>query len=350
MVETLRHTILILTLSWLITGCESQDPEITLPGNAMEFDIADLSRTTVTSTHNITEAPFIVFGEMTFMENGNRTVIFNGSPVTFDPSTDKWTYTGTPQYWFPQHDHSFVALYPANPTCISPLQYSDSHLQFTYTQPSEYNKATDMLIATHRRKYIEGNADAVHFSFGHILSNLSINVSYVAPDVADPYIKLTGLTFKNIPTSATYGITPEPLTGNSDMTSYCNFDEGSFYGWTIKDRDDLKIEFPENGQDAKKIPANNPPYPLFSTDDTLLLVPNPGTNTEMEVSYTLYEQFGSESHPETATVSIPKAWKPGLTYILSLTIDKTKNKVKFSVEVAEWQRTEPVIDTTVPRK
>ncbi len=335
----------------LMASCDKQDPEIQHAACAMEFDVTCLSRATPTTSQNITDAPFVVYGDMTFIENGNRTVIFNGSPVTFTPSTNKWTYTGT-QYWFPQHDHSFVAFYPIDATCISPLQYSDSKLKFTYTQPSDYKETTDMLIATHRRKYIDGNADAIKFSFGHILSNISINATYSAAAVGDPYIMLTGITLKNIPTKATYGITPEALTGNSNMTSYCEFDAGSFYGWTITDRDDLKIEFPENSQDARKISANEAPYSLFPTDDTLLLLPNPEAPTEMVVSYTTYvtpENSVTVSQAETATVTIPKGWLPGLTYILSLTIDNSHDKVKFSIDVAEWKAGKDTT-TIVPRK
>lgn len=347
MVKTIRHTLLLLTALCLTVACEKQEPKSQLQSSAMEFDVAGITRAASTTSQNITEYPFAVYGDMTFIENGSRIEIFNGSKVYYEGN---WKYTDT-QYWFPNHNHSFIALYPypdiANTVCLSDTQYtSDSKLKFTYTYPlSDYKKATDVLVATHRRKYTEGNATPVGLIFAHILSNINIQVSYTNPNADAVPLLMNSITFNNIPVEANYAITPAPLTGNSVMTPDYVSDPDSFRGWTITKHDNLTINFPESGKEVRYVAPGGQPHQLFSNNDTLLLLPNPKAPTEMIVEYTTYDDNGA--HANTEQLSIPQGWQPGFSYTLSISF--TNGKVEFSVTVTEWNPTKP-INNTVPRK
>ncbi len=333
-----------------MAACESQRPEIHTPYGAMEFEVAELSRASVTTSQNITASPFAVYGDMTFNANQSRTVIFNGSEVSFSGTANKWQYSDT-QYWFPNHEHSFVAVHPypdaANAPCLSDIRYnSDSQLKFKYTYPTgNYKDAADVLAATHRRSYSgSGNVPPVRFSFAHILSNINIQVIYYNPSFDAVPLTVRGISFRNIPVEACYSVAPAKLSGNAMTYDYVT-DPESYEGWTITKRGDLDIKFPDTGDDSRLIPPDYAPHQLFSGSDALLLLPNPETPTEMTISYTNYT--GSERHDNTDTLSIPISWRPGYNYTLSFSV--IHDKLLFSYEVEEWKFEEPTT-TTVPRK
>ncbi len=342
MAGKIRHTILLLTLCFLMASCNSQEPEIHTERGAMEFDIAGISRAVSTTSHNITESSFAIYGDMTFVKNQNTTVVFDGETATFSLTDNKWHYSNT-QYWFPDHEHSFVALHPAGSPCVSDIQYSDSQLQFTYTYPFDnYSDAKDVLVATHRRDYTEGNADAVRFIFSHTLSNMNVQFIYYNPNRGAVPLRLNSITFKNIPVAATYAVAPAKLAGGS-MTNDFAGDMAAFEGVTVTGRGDLKIDF--DGDRAISIPPDGRPYNLFSDSDVLLLLPNPDTSSEMVVSYTTCD--GGVWQDNTAEFDLPISWRPGFNYTLS--ISDIQDQLKFSIEVTPWKDGDTT-NSIVPRK
>lgn len=343
MVKTIRHTLLLLTALCLLAACNEQEPKTQGQSSAMEFDVAGLTRAQSTTAQTITQSPFAIFGDMAFLGSGSPLVIFYGSDVTYDGSG--WKYTDT-QYWFPDHDHSFVAVHPARSESLSDFIYYENTLKFTYTYPlANYKEATDVLIATHRRNYTDDNPTPVHFTFSHILSHFNIQVAYTNPNVDAIPLTVNEITFKYIPVEASYSVTPAKVSENSDMTyDYVN-DPQSYYGWTTKRVDNLTIKFPTTGSDVRTVAPDGNPQQLFSATDALMLLPNPNPSTDLVVSYTTYDDNGA--HPSTERLSIPQSWRPGLSY--TLLISFTNGKVEFRFEVAEWKATDP-INTTVPRK
>ncbi len=332
-----------MTALLLMAACDKQEElENEQTGCAMEFYVAGLTRASLTTSQNLTESPFAVYGDMIYSGNQSGTVIFNGSEV-FHDGTD-WKYADT-QYWFPNHEHSFVAYHPANAPCLSDIQYQNSQLQFTYKYPVEnYAAANDVVVASHRRKYTEGKTDAVCFTFSHILSNINVTVTNINPAPEPPSLIITGLTFKNIPIEGIYGLTPAPLNGSASTADYV-FPEDSSDGWRVSTRGDLEINFPETGEGVRMIPPDTRPYHLFSGNDALMLLPNPQAPTELLLSYVTGE--GSERTSNTQRLSIPHGWSPGFNYTLSLTV--INKEVQFSIEVTDWEATDP-ITVTVPRK
>lgn len=327
----------------LAASCNNIAPEPVASGNEVCFVAGVESRATVITKENIASegSSFRVFGDIKSDKEDSPLIQFNDCKVSYKDG--KWQYDGD-RFWIPGYQHSFVAVHPANANCLSDIQYSNNQLKFTYTQPADYRKADDLLVAAHRRNYTGGKTSAVQFRFAHILSNINIQVSYTNPNADAVPLQVNSVVFKNIPFEATYGITPAKLSGSNTMTSDYLPEPDSFEGWTITGRDNLTIEFTEADDDVRYVPAGGEPHKLLSNSNALLLLPNPTAPTELVFSYTTFDTDGS--HYNTDRLTIPQGWRPGLNYILSLTV--TNGKVEFSIEVAPWEQGKTT-NTTVPR-
>ena len=103
------------------------------------------TRASITTTDNIEQKSFAVYGDMKALDSSNNSiVIFNGDEVKHDGI--EWKYSNL-RYWFANYDYSFTALYPytENKAAIQNLKYTDNSLSFTYS-PSTY---TDYLAIIH---------------------------------------------------------------------------------------------------------------------------------------------------------------------------------------------------------
>ncbi len=352
MFRKLRYLLLVTPLSWGIAACQSgvEEPATGTADNEITFNPEVATRSSLVSKENITSLPFSVFSGMNNMvpqTDSKFHIIQNPEEVRYDPSSDKWVCK-TPSFWFPGFQHSFVALYPADAPALSSTLYSESQLKFTYNYPTgNFNDATDLLVSTHRRNYNGGQTDPVRFRFSHILSKINVTVVYVSPPEASNGLAITDITFKNIPVRSDYAITPASINGDDNMTYDFEYPAGTLDGWAVAERGDLNISFDESGENSRIIPINLDPINIFSSDDSLLLLPNPDADTEMTITYKILDHNGSPEREVTSSVTIPKGWDPGLTYTLSLSI--TNRKILFSFDVADWIPTDP-ITTVVPRK
>lgn len=335
----LKRLVLVPAVMSGLTACQSgaDEPDGSGHGKEMVFTTEVLSRAAVTTSDNIISKPFAVYGDL---NHGSLIVMFDGMHVTY--SGNQWVYANT-QYWFPGFQYSFVALHPADTQWVSDILYANSNLKFTYSQPANYKDASDLLVSAHRRDYAGGDTDAVCFSFSHILTNVNVLVSYNAPSTGTTSITIDDLTFRNIPLKSTYAIEPAPLAAGSSMTSDWVNDEGSLKGWTVNSEGSLEITFAAD--EPRVVQANKGSFPLFSSDDPLLLLPNPynpSLPAELEFNYTT-----NTGKTETVSAIIPKGWNPGTSLTLSLEIGE--GMVQFSVTVDDW-KDGTTTNTTVPRK
>ncbi len=347
MIDQFRHIILLLILSALAASCETQEQEpvaAPTPGCAMEFDVEPLSRASLTTAKNLYAAPFAVYSDWSKTEDIFHNGFF-GERVAYDASTGSWKHENT-QYWWPDFEHSFVAVHPHEAAnTIRELKYAENTLSMIVIMPSNYTDAVDILTATHRRNYIDGNSSPVVFKFDHILSNFNIRVSYTNPAEDAAPLFVNSISFEDVPTQATYRLTPAPLTGSSTMTSDYVLDPDSYDGWLNQRNGTVSLTFREARDSKRTIPADGKPHDLFSADDALLMIPNPDAPTDMIITYTTADSAGE--HQKSERLSIPQGWHAGMSYTLSLSI--TEGKIEFSISVAEWEETDP-INTIVPRK
>ncbi len=340
-----RHLISFILFAPLLASCNSHDPQEHSGSASMRFGVDPMTRTHLTENESITSAPFAVFGDMVNFDgkySPNTVKLHEATVVSYDPAENQWLYDNT-QYWIPGYRYSFVAIHPANSTNLSDYLYENNKLSFSYNQPAQYKEASDLLVSAHRREYDGGDTDLVRFGFSHILTNVNVQMSYKGASSGPSSLSIEEMTFKNIPLKSTYSITPAPLTAGSKMTSDWVNDEGSQYGWTVKERGDLEIVFPEG--ERRIISANGGSFQLFTGNDALLLLPNPDdpdSRAELELTYTT-----DTGVRETISAVIPAGWNPGNN--LNLKWDIGNSSVQFSISVEEWKNGDST-DTTVPRK
>ncbi len=352
--KTIYLQLILLTVGiGFLTACQSDGSE-PVNGAEMVFTTNVLSRTSCIDNTNLTQHPFAVYGDFYNLDDSDidiedRDFIkpYNGTVVKYDASLNKWTYDDL-RYWFSGYQYAFVAKMPDKTISVSAIKYNKGLFKFTYNQPSSYDTAEDVLIATHRRNFIGGHPDAVRLQFAHILSKINIGVKYIDPFVDENYpLYITGFVFEDIPTSANYAVEPAPLSGNSNMTDDAIYPDGE-EGWDINRTNDYTVKFPANAlPSGDAITNDGKVHQVFTDDRALLLLPCPDEDINITINYTTYNYQTKQRDEKTATVTVPGGWKAGQT--LNLTLTFVNNSVKLDYEVAPWEEN-TIIDTTVPRK
>lgn len=76
----------------------------------MVFSVGPESR--ASAADNLKLSPFSVFADRKFSAIEEPMIIMSKLPVTYNQTAALWEYEGATQYWFPRHEHSFVAVYP----------------------------------------------------------------------------------------------------------------------------------------------------------------------------------------------------------------------------------------------
>lgn len=300
-------------------------------GDAMTFAVSDVSRASETPAFTI----FAIYGDMKFPVDNTTvpTVVFNKTEVEY--KDDSWSYEGT-QYWFPQHEHSFVAV---NPLSVlepgnAPL-YSNSQLSFTYTLPvSSDNRiiredVTDILVATHRRLYgPEDKAGTTVLRFGHIMSQ--INFAPALDDnnmTGDEFIEIHKLEFTGFKTGATFNIVPSQRQTNS-LT-----DDRLITVTGLTAPGNLSVEF----EAPVQILNNHNNVTLFGDNDALIMLPQSFTadgDAEITLSYTT--SFDPSTLQQLTIPFLNKDWEPGRSYTYKFTVNR-RGLISESTEITEWE-------------
>lgn len=332
----LIYFYLISFVACLAAACSENAPDIDKVGNGYElaFDVADLSRADAMTNISFSDSKFAVYGDMKFMENYAHTIIFDKTIVTY--RNGKWGYSDT-QYWFPRHEHSFVAVYPVDAAGMSDTKYSDSELSFTYTLPDNFESANDLMVATHRRKMPEDNpsysALPVKFGFFHILSRVNFQVKN---DKAADILKVTQIKLKGINRTGTFSIAPASLLSGCEQTD--DYDSS----WTgISNKDTFTANILVNIRETET-------GSLFPDDNALFMIPQPDNkDIIMEITYEQWddgEMF--EEHTLTAVTPIG-GWEWGKMYTYTINIEEITREIYVTVSVKDWQSKGPS-DITVP--
>lgn len=298
---------------------QDQPDDERVEGREVTFVVSDRSRASVTTDLNYNDSRFAIFGDMKFKDHP-RTTVFENTPVRYSDS--KWVYDNT-QYWYPEHEHSFVAIYPFD---TAPFSYSNSTVSFTYTLPDDYIDATDILVATHRRMFTSNSVTAtpVRLAFFHILSRVNFQLKNI--DAAD-YIRVDEIKLEGINRTGSFSIVPATLQSGSTQTEDCDF------SWTdISNSGDLtanlNVEVPEN--ETRQ---------LFPDDDALFMMPQPDNNSViMHITYTLFDDDSSLGQV-TLTAQTPiGGWEAGKAYTYSIEIEEITKELQLTVSVKPWHQ------------
>ncbi|MDE6301695.1 MAG: fimbrillin family protein [Muribaculaceae bacterium] len=334
-------TVLIICCMLCFTSCGSAsvyEPEAD-EGVEMSFDVVSESRAMTTIIDE-----FSVYGDMKFPTDVvDPIVIFNKTSVVNRDGV--WCYDGT-QYWFPKHEHSFVAVSPSSALDEEATsQYSGSKLSFAYTMPTYSDKEmngtqdksdiVDIVAATHRRLYRDGDkAGAISLRFGHLLSMINFAPKLDDQSLKDnDYIQFQKLEISGLKKKAQIEVTPAPLLGNPQT-------------------DDFMIEFTgHEGNDKLTIVFNDPKIVyngkrinLFADNDAIIMLPQLfDVSSEATVRFT----YSFKDDPETqleGTISLSgQEWKSANVYTYNFTMDKIGLNLEKAI-INEWDsKTIPTI-------
>ena len=324
--ENLKYSIYALTAVCVIGSCSSESPDgQSEDTQEVEFTTGSGSRSAVTTTSNLTGKAFAVYGDMKPIDataDASSTIVFNKEQVAFQSNSKSWKY-GRSIYWFPSHQHSFVALHPfeaigttvAGKTTVTNVRYQDGTLSFSYTHPDDYKNASDVLVATHRRDYVPElgkKADPVNFTFEHTMAVLDIVAKYTEPLVygnQNNRIEIQEVILENINVSGNYSIRPDDLTEGKDRTSthdttgkWTDLKSGSrsFKGTSYNG-----LVNTENRTDV--IPYRR----LYSNSDEFIVLPKEKGDVKMTVRFDLYVNMTKAAEHTLSTVFEDAEWKAG---------------------------------------
>ncbi|MDE7386513.1 MAG: fimbrillin family protein [Muribaculaceae bacterium] len=309
----LIYSILALGSLTLATACSSTEAIDDSPadGIAVRFTArANDSRASITTNSTITNIPFVVYGDMVPTASASTatpTVIFPGTLVTY--ADNAWQYAD-PQYWFPNHTHSFVAIHTPAFENITNLTYSSGKLTFEYAAPTDYTKVPDILTAAHRRQYAPP-ATSVTFNFGHTMARINF-IAKIDASIPNQTISIDRIVIKGIASRASYSLQPAAL-GTAKQTSDIVTPTWTISGTPTRIAYDKNIvETITTGQSAE----------LFPVEDALLVIPQTVTSDiEVELTYSR----GGNSTTVSGRLRIPSAshgyaWAAGHSYSYSFTL------------------------------
>ena len=359
MIDNLKYlTYCAYALAPLMISCSSDDSEPKCAGSdELVFVTAEHSRALESTTGNLTQKPFTIYGDAYLATGeGDLTELMNGRQATYNTSEKKWNY-GTTIYWFPNHVHSFVALHPIeainNTRTVTDVRYSDGQLSFNYTHPSDYKSASDLLVATHRRQYVQelGKAvDPVSFTFEHILSVLDIRIKYyeeLAYSNGNNRIEVTEIVLDGINISGSYSVLPDDLTSANARSGTDTHKES---GWSnlnsgarsFKGNADVHINGCYDTQ-------YNTFKPVFKNNDAIIVLPKAPGDVKLSMTFRLYVNGTYAADHTLSTVLENAEWKAGqkITYNLQVSVGEI---LHGGCTVEDWNNisglTETITDTS----
>ena len=316
----LQITLLIICGMLCFTSCGSDsvyEPEAGR-GVEMSFDVASETRAMTTVINE-----FSVYGDKKFQTDDMATnLIFNKTSVVNRDGV--WHYDGT-QYWFPNHEHSFVAISPSSALESAALpQYYGSELSFVYTMPTYSGKEMqdaqdksdliDVLAATHRRIYNDGDkVNAISLRFGHLLSMINFAPRLDDNTIKeDDYVRFHKIEISGLKKKAKIAITPAPRLENTRT------DDRIIEFTEHEGNDKLTITFVED-----KIVKNGQQINLFADNDALIMLPQLfDDSSEATVRFTYSFKEDSENRRQGSISLIGQEWKTGNAYTYNFKVDK----------------------------
>lgn len=275
--KQIKYYISCFLVGIALVSCSSSE-ELDVAPCEVSFDVQSLTRSSLTTSDNITAKSFAVFGDMIHQdlasENSKRILVFNGAKVEY--KNNGWTI-GEKQYWFPFHEHSFVAIHPASVLSETGANtnYENSQLSFTYTLPENPDDATDILMATHRRQYATGDTSVVSFRFAHLLSLVNVSLAFDNNVLSnDTYLLLRKAEFSGVKTKADINIIPAPILSakqTNDITFDIKAQSAGTNNYTIEFAEPVKV-------------SNNRTYVVLL--NALIMIPQDFANdTEAKLSF-----------------------------------------------------------------
>lgn len=314
-------------------SCDADTPRSDNPagGSEVKFDVDRLTRA---SDSPVIEK-FAVYGDKKHpADNINPpAVVFSKTEVVYNSGS--WSYEGV-QHWYPKHEHSFVAIAPVSALETSDApRYSNSQLSFTYNIPvteahqvSKPDDVYDILVATHRRLFEDGDAATTIFRFGHLMSQINL-ASLLDDNVMsdDEYINITKLELSGFKTGATFDIKPAPRqsahqTDDSEIGVSGHSGEGL-----------LTVEFAEP---LKVVNHGEQPVSLFNASNAIIMLPQT-FDAESDAKILIYYTVNEDPAEKQGILRLlDQKWESGKRYSYRFTIDR-RGLIPGTTEISKWE-------------
>ena len=328
----IKKTLLVSLLTaatCVFYACSSDAPEVTSPKNPqeVEFATADVSRA-VTTNINYIGSRFALFGDMKY-STGSPVEIFRNVEVKYNG--DAWNYAGM-QYWFPNHEHSFVAIYPAEVFKNDDgARYVNSRLSFSYTIPTtdgtilDKDGTLDLLVATHRRMYNAGGDNTIFLRFGHLMSLINFAPAFSDNLLSDDaYILLHRLELLEIATQARFDILPASRQ-SGNQTDDMEVDVAT------QETDNPAMTFTTPVKVKNHAESTN----LFVLADALIMLPQ-SFSAESEAKIVFYYSINDETTMRQVELPLNnQRWELNNRYTYKFTIERSGLKLD-QCEINPW--------------
>lgn len=341
---SLRYNLVIFIALCLLASCSSTEPEMPSDEYAIKFSIGANTRSSESDYLKL--SPFTVFSDIKGPNLETSLNDMTNIQVTYNTETKVWESEKT-YYWMPGYEHSFVGVYPASMIASdgSNHEYSDSRLSFSYTFPDNYKEATDILAATHRRKYEKSSPGStpespVCLNFGHIMTLVNIAPSLEDDEMGnDDYLIFRKLEFLNFKTQTTFNILPASLQTNSPQTNDFVITSDVAQASPVAN---ITVEF----DNPERVYNHRESVNLFDAENAIMVLPQ-DFDKESEAKIRLTYSINGDA--STNVLTLPLAgfkWHTGKSYLYKFFISKWGLKL-LRTEIVDWVLKEDDFDATI---
>ncbi len=301
-------------------AAEPDEPSV---GKEMRFSVR--TEDVASRANNVSFNSFSIFTDMKRDDAHNNMVVMENTPVTFNQTSDRWEY-GVTQYWIPNFEYSFLAITPGSVLYEPDANwgYIGSQLSFSYSLPDDYTRVTDILAATHRRKYTDGETPPVILTFHHLLSQINVAPKFDDNELTgSDILKFHKFEITNVSRKANFRLAPAPLQ-TGDRT------------------DDRLFDISGNEGKLNYTAVFNPPVQLTNHgasklifDQGMLMLPQEFAEESgccIILSYTINDDV------EQNLLTIPldnMRWEPGMSYTFNFIFDKMGLKMQ-TLSITPW--------------
>ncbi|MDE7154839.1 MAG: fimbrillin family protein [Muribaculaceae bacterium] len=307
----------------LFVSCADAEPDDSLGGKEMRFSVRNEDG--ASRANNVSFNSFSIFADMKRDDAHNNMLMMENALVTFNQTSDRWEY-GVTQYWMPNFEYSFVALTPGS-VFYEPNAnkvYLGSQLSFRYSLPDDYTRITDILAATHRRRYTDGETVPVMLNFHHLLSRINVAPKFDDNELNNSDIlKFHRLEITNVARKATFTLAPAPLQ-TGDRTDDCLFDISGYEG---------KVNYTAVFNTPVQLINHGNSKLIF--DQGMLMLPQEFAEESgccIILSYTINNDV------EQSLLTIPLdniRWESGMSYTFNFIFDKMGLKMQ-TLTITPW--------------
>ena len=321
----MKKTILATLAIASMMSCSNEEVIDIQAKQAITFDNAFVEKAPGTraaydgsyTTNSLTQ--FQVYATVT-NTNGVSGRVFTGDVVSYNKTSDEWTYTCPTQYWVPGNTYNFWAITDGNVEGATSV-VTESYVP-TEIHVLDASKQNDVLLATRTYEdYQTDHGTTVAFTLHHLLAKAKFTVKNTIKTNSGYSYKVSNLTIKGVEKNGVYDITNKAWSVAETPATYDLPFGNAVTTGTDTGADADYIEFDgrkESNYERLLIPSNKKLNITF--------------NCEIYKDHIL---IASEERTVTTTNTVNL--EPGKAYNLIISLANPGEEIKFTVtEVNGW--------------